>query len=99
MSCSMSLGPPLRHLLACLLDLLIGDNAGQVSQINQLLFIRGRTFLQEVSYSASPCRKNSPALPLPPRGPSVSINTRQQLLEDIVVEDQTVPAAGLAEEQ
>lgn len=94
-----SLHSPLRHLLACLMDFIIRDNTGQMGQMNQLLFFWRRIFLQEIRYSPSPCRNNSPVLPLPPKGSSVSINTRQQLLEDIVMKDQTVPAAGLSEEQ
>lgn len=47
----------------------------------------------------SPCRSNPPVLPLPLNRTSVSIDPRQQLLEDIVMEDQAVPAAGLSGEK
>lgn len=81
------------------MDLLIRDNTGEVSQMNQLPVVWRRMFGQERIYSLSPRRNHCPVLPLPPKGTSVSADAGQKLLEDVFLEDQTVPAAGLSEEK
>lgn len=89
-------GPsPLGHLFARLLDLIIWDDVRQMSQMNQLLHIWGGILLQESGHFVPPCRDCAPVCPLPLRGSAVSVNARQQLLEEVLTEDQTVPAAGL----
>lgn len=95
----MRLRSPLGHPLARLMDLLIGDNAGEVSQVNQFPFVWGRMFGQERRYSLSPGGNRCPVLPLPPEGTGVSIDAGQKFLEDVLMEDQAVPAAGLSEDK
>lgn len=67
--------------------------------MNQLLFVRRRMFRQERRYSLSPGRNHCPVRPLPPQGTGVSVDAGQKLLEEVFVEDQTVPAAGLSDEK
>lgn len=67
--------------------------------MNQLPFVRGRVFGQKSRYSPSPLGNCGPAPPLPPEGTVVSTDTGQKLLEDVFLEDQAVPAAGLSGEK
>lgn len=90
---------PLRHLLARLLEPIILDDVGKVSQMNQLLHIWRRILLKERGEFVPPRRDHPPATPLPLAWSSVSINSWQQFLEEVLTEDQTVPATGLQQKQ
>lgn len=90
---------PLRHLLARPLDLIIWDDIRQVNQMNQLLHIWRGVLLQERGHFVPPCRDSPPVPPRPLRLNAISMDTRQQILEEVLTEDQIVPAAGLEEEQ
>lgn len=84
---------PLRHLRARLLDFLIWDDIRQMSQMKQLLHVWRWILLQESGHSVSPCGDRPPVPPL--HGSAASVNAGQQLLEEVLTEDQTVPTAGL----
>lgn len=88
------LGSPVRQLLAGLLDLLVWDDVGQVGQVDQLLHERRRIPPQEGQDLVPPRWRGPPVPPLPPRRIHVS-EARQQVLEEVLVEDQAVPPAGL----
>lgn len=86
---------PVRHLLARLLELIIWDDVRQMSQMNQLLQIWTGILVQESGHFVPPCRDHAPGPALPLHGSAICINTRQHLLEQVLTEDQSVPAAGL----
>lgn len=67
--------------------------------MDQLLSVRRGMFRQEGRYSPSPGRNHCPVRPLPPQGTGVSIDAGQKPLEEVFMEDQTVPAAGLSDEK
>lgn len=81
----------MRHPLARLLDLVVGDGLGQMCQVDQLLRIRRRTLLQERGRLVPP---RGYGAPVPPPG-AVSVDPGQQHLEDVLTEDHAVPAVGL----
>lgn len=87
---------PMRHLLARLLDLVIQNGVRQMGQMNQLLRIWRGILLQERGHLVPPRRDRPPAPPSPSN--TVSTDSGQQQLEDVLTEDQTVPAVGLEEE-
>lgn len=67
--------------------------------MDQLLYVRRGMSRQEGRYSLSPGRNHCPVGPLPPQGTGVSVDAGQKLLEEVFVEDQTVPAASLSDEK
>lgn len=84
----------MRQLLAGLLDLLVRDDVGQVGQMDQLLHERRRIPPQEDQDLVPPRWHRPPVPPLPLRRVDV-LEARQQILEEVLVEDQAVPPAGL----
>ena len=66
-------------------------------QMNQLLHIWRGVLLQEGGHLVPPCRDGAIVPPL--HGTAVSVNSRQQSLQEVLAENQTVPAAGLEGEQ
>lgn len=88
------LGSPVGQLLAGLLDLLVGDDVGQVGQMDQLLHERRRIPPQEGQDLVPPRRHRPPVPALLLRRVHAS-QARQQILQEVLVEDQAVPPAGL----
>lgn len=85
----------MRQLLAGLLDLLVRDDVGQVGQMDQLLHERRRIPPQEGQDLVPPRWHRPPVPPLPLWRVDIS-EARQQVLEEVLVEDQAVPPAGLS---
>lgn len=90
-----SITSPLRHLFPHLLDLIIWDCICQMRQMEQLLHFWRGIVLQKSGQPPSPPRHHPPVLLLQLDGGSLFTNTRQELLEEVLAKDQTVPAAGL----
>lgn len=84
----------MRQLLAGLLDLLVGDDVGQVGQMDQLLHERRRILPQEGQDLVPPRWHCSPVSPRPLHRVVVS-EAREQILQEVLVEDQAVPPASL----
>lgn len=80
----------MRNLPPRLLDLRVWDGIGHMSQMEQHLHVWRRILLQETRQPLPPRRNGSP-----PRRSWIFIDTRQQLLKEVLAEDQMVPAADL----
>lgn len=78
------------HLCARLPDIVVWDDIGQMGQMNELLHVWGRILLEESRQFVLPRRESGPV----PLGALVS-DIGQKLLEEVLAEDQAVPAVGL----